>query len=103
MIIAKKFSKNFLLLFTLFLSKTYIISQIINNKDSNMTLEEEKELRQKISDTILPLAMNMTEDQIRNIISSVEKGNSDLQKGFGAMLFEQIMVQKNNRLRRNIS
>ena len=68
-----------------------------------MTLEEEKELRQKISDTILPLAMNMTEDQIRNIISSVEKGNSDLQKGFGAMLFEQIIVQKNNRLRRNIN
>ncbi len=34
-----------------------------------MTIEEEKELRQKITDTILPLAMNMTEDQIRNIIS----------------------------------
>ncbi|MBY0540621.1 MAG: hypothetical protein WCR78_04785 [Arcobacteraceae bacterium] len=67
-----------------------------------MTLLEEKELRQKITDTILPLAMNMTEDKIRTIIVAVEKDNKDLQEGFGAMLFEQIMVQKNNRLRRNI-
>ena len=58
-------------------------------------------------DTVIKLYIDMNigllQDQIRNIISSVEKGNSDLQKGFGAMLFEQIMVQKNNRLRRNIS
>mgnify|MGYP000229256965 FL=1 len=67
-----------------------------------MTLEEEKELRQKITDTILPLAMNMTEDQIRNIISTVEKENKEITQGFGAMLFEQIMVQKYNKLRRNI-
>jgi hypothetical protein len=67
-----------------------------------MTLEEEKELRQKITDSILPLAMNMTEDQIRSIILAVEKDNNDIQPGFGAMLFEQILVQKYNRLRRNI-
>lgn len=67
-----------------------------------MTLEEEKELRQKITDTILPLAMNMTEEQIRTIILNVEKTNEEIQKGFGAMLFEQIMVQKNNKLKRNI-
>ena len=67
-----------------------------------MTLEEEKELRQKITDTILPLAMNMTEEQIKSVIVSVEKGNSEIKKGFGAMFFEQIMVQKNNRLRKNI-
>ncbi len=67
-----------------------------------MTLEEEKELRQKITDSILPLAMNMTEDQIRNIISTVEKENNDIQPGFGAMLFEQIIVQKYNKLRKNI-
>jgi hypothetical protein len=66
-----------------------------------MTIEEEKELRQKITDTILPLAMNMTEDQIRNIIMSVEKENENIQAGFGAMLFEQIIVQKNNRIRRS--
>jgi hypothetical protein len=68
-----------------------------------MTLEEEKELRQKITDSILPLAVNMTEDQIRNIIMAVEKDNSEIiQAGFGAMLFEQIMVQKYNRLRKSI-
>ncbi len=67
-----------------------------------MTIEEEKELRQKITDTILPLAMNMTEDQIRNIISTVEKENSEILRGFGAMIFEQIMVQKYNKLKRNI-
>jgi hypothetical protein len=67
-----------------------------------MTLEEEKELRQKITDAILPLAMNMTEEQIKSVIISVEKGNNEIQKGFGAMLFEQIMVQKNNRLRKSI-
>ena len=67
-----------------------------------MTIEEEKELRQKITDTILPLAMNMTEDQIRNIISTVERENSEILRGFGAMLFEQIMVQKYNKLKRNI-
>ena len=63
-----------------------------------MTLEEEKELRQKITDAILPLAMNMTEEQIRNIILSVEKSNENLPKGFGAMLFEQIIVHKYNTL-----
>lgn len=67
-----------------------------------MTFEEEKELRQKITDTILPLAANMTEDQIRSIIMTVEKNNSEIQEGFGAMLFEQIMVQKYNRLRKSI-
>jgi hypothetical protein len=66
-----------------------------------MTIEEEKELRQKITDIILPLAVNMTEDQIRNIILTVEKNNEEIQEGFGKMLFEQIMVQKNNRLRKN--
>ncbi|MDD2896392.1 MAG: hypothetical protein PHG81_10310 [Aliarcobacter sp.] len=67
-----------------------------------MTFEEEKELRQKITDSILPLAVNMTEDQIRSIIMAVEKDNSEIQAGFGAMLFEQIMVQKYNRLRKSI-
>ena len=44
----------------------------------------------------------MTEDQIRNIILTVEKENSEILEGFGAMLFEQIMVQKYNKLKRNI-
>lgn len=63
-----------------------------------MTLEEEKEFKQKIQETILPFAVNMTEDQIRKIILSVEKSNSNLPKGFAAMLFEQIMVHKYNQL-----
>lgn len=64
-----------------------------------MTLEEEKEFRQTIVDTILPLAMNMTEDQIKSIIKNVEKDNKSLPKGFGAMLFEQIIINKYNKLR----
>ena len=63
-----------------------------------MTLEEEKEFRQKVIETILPLASNMTEDQIRNIIQNVEKSNQDLPDGFGAMLFQQIIVFKYNNL-----
>ena len=53
-----------------------------------MTLEEEKEFRQKVIQTVLPLAINMTEDQIRSIIQNVEKSNEDLPSGFGAMLFQ---------------
>lgn len=63
-----------------------------------MTTEEELEFRNKIKETILPMAINMTEDQIRNIILSVEKSNENLPKGFGAMLFEQIIVHKYNKL-----
>ena len=39
----------------------------------------------------------MTEEQIKNIIINVEKSNADLPVGFGAMLFEQIIVHKYNR------
>lgn len=63
-----------------------------------MTREEEKEFRQNVTNTILPLAMNMTEDKIRMIIQNVEKDNADLPEGFGAMLFEQIIVHKYNKL-----
>ena len=62
-----------------------------------MTIEEEKEFRQKIKDTIIPLAINMTEEQIKSIIFAVEKSNTNLPVGFGAMLFEQIIVHKYNR------
>ena len=61
-----------------------------------MTQEEEKEFRQKVIETIMPMARNMTENQIRTIIQNVEKTNEDLPRGFGAMLFEQIIVNKNN-------
>jgi len=65
-----------------------------------MTLEEEKEFRQKVIETILPLATNMTEDQIRSIILAVEKDNPNLPDGFGTMLFQQIIVYKYNKLNR---
>jgi len=64
--------------------------------------EEEKELRQKKEVFVEDFQENMTEDQIRSIIMSVEKDNNEIQPGFGAMLFEQIMVQKYNRLRKSI-
>ena len=35
-----------------------------------MTAEEQEIFKEKIAETILPMAINMTEDQIRNIISS---------------------------------
>ena len=63
-----------------------------------MTKDEEKEFRQKIVETIMPVARNMTENQIRTIIQNVEKTNEDLPRGFGAMLFEQIIINKNNSL-----
>ena len=61
-----------------------------------MTKEEEKEFKEKIVETIMPIAINMTENQIRTIIQNVERDNEDLPRGFGAMLFEQIIVNKNN-------
>ena len=38
-----------------------------------MTIEEEKEFRQKIQDTILPIAINMTEDQIKKSYYQLKK------------------------------
>ncbi len=61
-----------------------------------MTQEEEKEFREKVIETIMPVAVNMTEDQIKNIIDTVEEENPQLPKGFGNMLFQQIMVHKYN-------
>jgi len=43
-----------------------------------MTKEEEQEFRDKVAQTIFPLALNMTEDQIRQIIISVDKNNPNL-------------------------
>lgn len=63
-----------------------------------MTKEEEKQFRDTIVQTILPVAQNMTEEQIRNIILSVEEQNPNLPGGFGAMLFEHIMVYKYNKI-----
>lgn len=66
-----------------------------------MTKDEEIEFKNKINELIMPYALTMTEEQIKNIIINVEKQNSDLPLGFGAMLFEQIMLTryKNNDLK----
>ncbi|MGM0518261.1 MAG: hypothetical protein ACQERD_01310 [Campylobacterota bacterium] len=61
-----------------------------------MTQEEEQEFREKIAETILPIAINMTEEQIRSIIKTVEEENPQLPQGFGNMLFQQIIVHKYN-------
>ena len=62
-----------------------------------MTKEEEQEFRDKVTQTIFPLINNMTEDQIRQIMISVEKDNPNLPEGFADMLFQQIMVYKYNK------
>jgi hypothetical protein len=59
-----------------------------------MTIEEETEFKKKISETILPIAMNMTEEKIRNILEIVEKDNPELPNGFANMLLEQIIIKK---------
>lgn len=63
-----------------------------------MTLEEQNQFKDEIAKTIMPLAVNMTEAQIRNIIDSVEKENPELPEGFGNMLYEQILIMKYNNL-----
>lgn len=62
-----------------------------------MTKQEEQEFRDKVTETIFPLVMNMTEDKIKQIMISVENDNPDLPVGFADMLFQQIMVYKYNK------
>ena len=62
-----------------------------------MTKKEEEQFRNKVAETIFPIALNMTEDQIKQIIISVEKDNTNLPNGFAQMLFQQIMVYKYNK------
>ena len=62
-----------------------------------MTKEEEQEFKQVITNTILPIVVNMTEDKIREVIQVVEQQNPNLPLGFGNMLFEQILLHKYNK------
>ncbi|AXX92479.1 hypothetical protein CPU12_09430 [Malaciobacter molluscorum LMG 25693] len=55
-----------------------------------MTIEEQQEFIDKIKETIMPYAQNMTKEQIENLIKTVEKQNPNLPFGFADMLLEQI-------------
>lgn len=59
-----------------------------------MTVEEIDQFKMEIYKTIIPHVMNMQEEKIVEIIKMVEEQNPDLPKGFGNMLYEQILVIK---------
>ncbi|RXK00898.1 hypothetical protein CRU98_00170 [Arcobacter sp. CECT 8986] len=59
-----------------------------------MTKEEEQEFIDKIKETIMPYAQNMTKEQIQSLVENVEKQNPNLPFGFGNMLLEQIHLLK---------
>lgn len=61
-----------------------------------MTQEEIQEFKETIARTIIPIVQNMTEEQIKNIITVVESEHKDLPEGFGNMLYEQILIMKYN-------
>jgi hypothetical protein len=61
-----------------------------------MTQEEIQEFKETIARTIMPLAQNMREEQIKNIIDNVGKDNPELPKGFTNMVYEQVLIMKYN-------
>lgn len=63
-----------------------------------MTKEEIVIFKQKIQETILPVAENMSQEQIIELIELVEKQNPNLPSGFGNLLLEQINILKYNNI-----
>lgn len=61
-----------------------------------MTQEEEIIFLEKITETILPIALNMTEEQIKSVIDGVKHQDDNISEDFANMLYEQIMIQKYN-------
>ncbi|PLY11347.1 MAG: hypothetical protein ACNI28_00295 [Arcobacter sp.] len=61
-----------------------------------MTNEEIQQFKDKIRETIMPMAENMKDEEIKDLIKHVEKENPDLPEGFSNMLFEQITMMKKN-------
>lgn len=59
-----------------------------------MTTEEISQFRRKISETIMPLAANMKDVDIKELIEHIEKENPELPEGFGNMLYEQVLILK---------
>lgn len=58
-----------------------------------MTTEEIRQFQDTIKETIIPLAMNMTTQQIEDIINNVQEVDSK----FKNMLLEQVLMGKNNK------
>jgi len=58
-----------------------------------MTTEEITQFQNTIKDTIVPIAQNMTETQIQDIIQNVP----EVDDKFKNMLFEQIIIIKNKK------
>jgi len=61
-----------------------------------MTNEEIQEFKNKIEETIMPVAKDMKDEDIKDLINHIEKENPDLPAGFANMLFEQVMMMKHN-------
>ncbi len=59
-----------------------------------MTNEEIDQFKLEIYKNIIPHVVNLPEEKIVSIIKMVEEQNPDLPKGFGNMLYEQILVMK---------
>ncbi len=59
-----------------------------------MTSEEQAEFKEKIKETIMPIASSMTEEQIQTLVFTVESENPNLPEGFANMLYEQIILFK---------
>jgi len=62
-----------------------------------MTKEEIEIFKNKITETIMPSAANMNQEQIKNLIQKIEKENPQLPTGFSNMVFEQILILKYNK------
>lgn len=58
-----------------------------------MTTEEIRQFQDTIKETIIPLAVNMTTQQIEDIINNVKEVDSK----FKNMLLEQVLIVKNNK------
>ena len=58
-----------------------------------MTNEEIKQFQDTINETIMPMAANMTAQQIEDTIKSV----SDIDDKFKNMLLEQVLIIKHNK------
>lgn len=64
------------------------------NKEKTMTKEEIQEFKNKIRETIMPMAENMKDEDIKELIKHIDKENPDLPTGFSNMLYEQILIMK---------